>query len=149
LVEGREERTAGLGLSDQVVRAAGGVVTRRGEAGTEILLVHRPRYDDWTFPKGKALPGESDQDCALREVEEETGLRCVLGRELAGTTYRSGGDRLKVVRYWVMNPADGEAGARHEVDEVRWLSVDQARALLSYDRDREVLASFTGGREDT
>jgi 8-oxo-dGTP pyrophosphatase MutT (NUDIX family) len=148
VVEGREDRAPSLGLRDTVVRAAGGVVERRGDNGTEVLLVHRPRYDDWTFPKGKALPGESDEACALREVEEETGLRCMLGRELAGTAYASGGG-LKVVRYWVMSPSSGEAGARHEVDDVRWLPVDQAAALLSYDRDRRVLASFADRLEAT
>jgi 8-oxo-dGTP pyrophosphatase MutT (NUDIX family) len=142
LVKGREERTPSLGLSKAVIRAAGGVVTRGADGGTEVLLVHRPRYDDWTFPKGKALPGESDEACALREVEEETGLRCELGRELPGASYPTGGGRLKVVRYWVMGPSSGEARGRHEVDEVRWLPLEQAAALLSYDRDRNVLAAF-------
>ena len=79
-----------------VVQAAGGVVVRDGADGPEVLLVHRPAYDDWSFPKGKLEPGESDEECAVREVEEETGLRCALGRELEPTTRtrtRRGGRR--------------------------------------------------------
>src|SRR3989442_274166 len=87
----------------EVVRAAGGVVLRDGR----VLLVHRPRYGDWTFPKGKALPGESDEDCALREVEEETGLRCELGEELPATAYVDGMGRPKRVRWWRMRPVGG------------------------------------------
>ena len=86
-----------------VVRAAGGVVTR-GEP-PEVLVVHRPRYDDWSFPKGKAEPGERDEDCALREVEEETGLRCELREELPSTSYTDARGRPKRVRYWLMTPS--------------------------------------------
>jgi 8-oxo-dGTP pyrophosphatase MutT (NUDIX family) len=149
VVEGREDRTSSLGLNKAVVRAAGGVVARDADGNTEVLLVHRPRYDDWTFPKGKAFPGESDEDCALREVEEETGLRCVLGPELPRTSYPTGGARLKVVRYWLMRPSGGEARARHEVDDVRWLALAHAAALLSYERDRKVLAAAVDGLEGT
>lgn len=140
--EGREERTAGLGLSKAIVRAAGGVVMRSEDSVTEVLLVHRPKYDDWAFPKGKAHPRESDEDCALREVEEETGLRCELEDELPTTTYRDSQQRPKTVRYWIMRPLAGDARPRHEVDEVRWLPVTQAAELLSYDRDRQVLRAF-------
>ena len=87
--------------------------------------MHRPRYDDWTFPKGKARPGESDVDCALREVEEETGLRCELVRELPSTSYVDGKGRPKLVRYWLMRPT-GEAGPANEVDAVRWATRDEA-----------------------
>jgi 8-oxo-dGTP diphosphatase len=139
----REERAAGLGLNEPLVRAAGGVVARRRRDGTaEVLLVHRPRYDDWTLPKGKALPGESDEDCALREVEEETGLRCALEYELPSTAYRDQKGRRKVVRYWAMRAPDDEVQPRDEVDEARWLTLEQADALLSYDRDRAVLAAL-------
>ena len=117
--------------------AAGGVVRRRGD----VLVVHRPKYGDWTFPKGKAKSGESDEECALREVEEETGLRCRLGRELASTRYRALAGP-KVVRYWEMAPLDGEFRPTREVDEVRWLPPDRAAALLSYGRDGKVLASL-------
>src|SRR5919109_4902174 len=91
-----------------VIRAAGGVVVRRHDGGLDVLLVHRPAYDDWTLPKGKALPGESDEECALREVEEETGLVCRLEAELPATEYRDAKGRLKRVRYWLMRPTGGE-----------------------------------------
>jgi 8-oxo-dGTP diphosphatase len=126
-----------------VVRAAGGVVWR---PGPEVLLVHRPKYDDWTLPKGKAKPGESDQDCARREVEEETGLRCRLGRELPRSSYLDGEGRPKVVRYWAMTPEGRPGGpVGDEVDDQRWLTMADAARLLSYDRDREVLAAFLEG----
>ena len=124
------------------VEAAGGVVLHEGR----VLLVHRPRYDDWTLPKGKLDRGESFEDAALREVWEETGLRCTLGRELPGTEYRDRKDRPKVVRYWLMELA-GEPGSfepNEEVDEVRWLAVEEAAAELTYDRDREVLDGLSG-----
>lgn len=121
------------------IRAAGGVVLRRGNGETEVLLVHRPKYDDWTFPKGKALSGESDEDCALREVEEETGLRCALDAELPGTAYDDSQGRPKVVRYWVMRPLAGAFEPHEEVDEVRWLPLADAVDALSYERDRTVV----------
>jgi 8-oxo-dGTP diphosphatase len=121
-----------------VVRAAGGVVVRDDDSGT-VLVVHRPRYDDWSFPKGKAEPGESDEDCALREVEEETGLRCTLGDELPATSYTDAQGRPKRVRYWLMTPVGGELAFRHEVDAARWVSLDEGRDLLSYQRDVAVL----------
>jgi 8-oxo-dGTP diphosphatase len=122
---------------DGVVRAAGGIVVRGGR----LLLVHRPKYDDWTFPKGKAEPGESDQDCAVREVEEETGLRCELGLELPSTHYTDSRGRPKRVRWWRMEPVGGEFTPTGEVDEIRWLAREEAASLLSYDRDRVLLDS--------
>lgn len=119
-----------------VTRAAGGVVVRDGL----VLLVHRPAYDDWTFPKGKVEPGETDEECALREVEEETGLRCELEDELPSTRYADSKGRPKRVRWWRMRPLVGsEAAAAHEVDEVRWVAPADAAALLSYDRDLSLL----------
>jgi 8-oxo-dGTP diphosphatase len=117
------------------IEAAGGVVERDGQ----VLLVHRPRHDDWTLPKGKLDAGESFEDAALREVEEETGLRCTLGRELPSAHYEVGG-RPKIVRYWLMNP-EGEAPfvPNDETDDLRWLAPEEALALLSYDRDRDVV----------
>jgi 8-oxo-dGTP diphosphatase len=111
-------------------RAAGGIVVRDGR----VLVVHRPRHDDWSLPKGKLRLGESWEAAALREVEEETGLRCRLGG-LAGST-RYG---LKEVRYFRMT-CDGEPCAQNEVDEVRWVPLGEAAALLTYERDVELLS---------
>ncbi len=125
------------------VHAAGGVPWRRSNGGElEVLLVHRPGYDDWTFPKGKVKSGETDEQAALREVEEETGLRCELGGELLGSAYRDRKLRSKTVRYWAMRPVAGDAAGQNEVDEVAWLSRDRAASRLSYERDRSVLASL-------
>ncbi len=123
------------------VRAAGGVVVRGSGESRQVLLVHRPQYDDWTFPKGKAKPSESDEACAVREVEEETTLRCELGPELPATRYVDAKGRPKVVRWWLMRPiGDSErAAAANEVGEVRWLAPDAARDLLTYRRDHALL----------
>jgi 8-oxo-dGTP pyrophosphatase MutT (NUDIX family) len=115
------------------VQAAGGVVLRDGR----MAVVHRPRYDDWSLPKGKLDSDESFEAAALREVEEETGLRCRLIRELPVVEYEVRG-RPKVVRYWAMEVEDETPFVpNEEVDEVRWLEPREALALLSYDRDRE------------
>jgi 8-oxo-dGTP pyrophosphatase MutT (NUDIX family) len=124
------------------VEAAGGVVvkhTRRGEI--RVLLVHRPHRADWTFPKGKREAGESHERCALREVEEETGLRCRLGVKLPRSSYINGKGRLKVVRYWIMEPGEGRAEPRNEVDAIRWASLEEAATLLTYPRDRQILTA--------
>jgi 8-oxo-dGTP diphosphatase len=123
----------------ELVRAAGGIVRRAGQNGPEMLLVHRPRYDDWTFPKGKALPGETDEETALREVEEETGLACTLGSELPSTRYSDGQGRPKIVRYWTMRVEGGDFEPHDEVDAIRWVTDRDARETLSYSRDLEVL----------
>ena len=137
----------------EIVRAAGGVITRAGAGGLEVLVVHRPRYDDWSLPKGKAEPGESDEETAVREVEEETGYRCTLGAELATIRYRDRKGRNKQVHYWFMtvvpDPAWGPAGEppfvpNDEVDERRWISPAGAATLLSYEADRELLRSLGG-----
>jgi 8-oxo-dGTP pyrophosphatase MutT (NUDIX family) len=124
----------------RTVRAAGGLVRRRRKDGVEeILVVHRPAYDDWSFPKGKLEAGESEEDAAVREVEEETGLRCRLERELATTSYRDARRRPKTVRYWVMTPISGELGAANEIDDARFVPIAEARSLLTYARDIELL----------
>ncbi len=114
------------------VKAAGGVV--RQPSG-EIAVVHRPKYDDWSFPKGKLDPGEGWEEGALREVREETGLECTLAEELPATSYRDRKGRAKVVRYWLMEPAGGEFASGHEVDELRWLPPADAADLLTYPHD--------------
>ena len=127
---------------DEVVRAAGGVVWRPAADGIEVLVVHRPKHDDWSLPKGKLREGETDEDAARREVEEETGLRCTLGRELPSISYQDRQGRPKVVRYWEMRPESGTFIPTNEVDEVRWMPPDQVVGFLSYDRDREVVAAL-------
>jgi 8-oxo-dGTP pyrophosphatase MutT (NUDIX family) len=133
-----------MGARDErVVQAAGGAVLRHTSRGEmRVLLVHRPHRLDWTFPKGKLETGESHERCALREVKEETGLRCRLGVELPPTSYINGKGRLKVVRYWIMDPGNGRAEPRNEVDAIRWASVEEAAALLTYPRDRKILTAL-------
>jgi len=131
----------------RVVRAAGGVPVRTGPEGVELLVVHRPQYDDWSFPKGKCDAGESDEACAVREVEEETGLRCELEGELPSTSYRDSKGRPKRVRYWRLRVTGGVLDFVHEVDEARWVSVDEARRLLTYERDIEVLVAAAAARQ--
>ena len=127
-------------MSDGARKAAGGVIVRQTARGaTEVLLVHRPHRQDWTFPKGKVEPDETDEACALREVEEETGLRCALGEELLTISYVDHKDRLKVARYWVMRAIDGQAAPHNEIDAVQWLSVAAAARTLTYERDLALL----------
>jgi 8-oxo-dGTP diphosphatase len=123
------------------VRAAGGVVVRDLDGTAEVVLVHRPKYDDWTLPKGKAEDGESDEECALREVEEETGLRCELVEELESSAYVDSSGRPKIVRYWLMRPRSGRLRPTREIDDARWLPVADAEAELTYERDVRVLRS--------
>ncbi len=125
------------------MQAAGGVPMRQRDDGdVEVMLVHRPRYLDWTFPKGKVKDGERDEDAALREVGEETGLVCELGRELAGTRYKDPKLRDKTVRYWVMENCVGRFEPNDEVDRIEWLTLDEAAGRLTHRRDLEVLRSL-------
>jgi 8-oxo-dGTP diphosphatase len=134
------------------VRAAGGVVWRAvtvaNEDGAtrpsaEIVLIHRPRYDDWSFPKGKLNRGEAWRRAALREVREETGLVCEPGDELPPTTYVDGRGRTKLVRYWIMRVVAAEPWTPNdEVDQRRWVPIDDAGGVLTYAHDREMLTGL-------
>jgi 8-oxo-dGTP diphosphatase len=134
------ERSSEERPGSDVVRAAGGAVWRKDPGGgLDVVLVHRSAYDDWSLPKGKVDGDETDEQAALREVEEETGLVCRMGPELPETHYHDRHDRPKAVRYWAMTPESGEPEGHHEVDEALWLPLDEARQRLSYARDRDVL----------
>ena len=129
--------------ADRVVAAAGGAVWRRADDGTlEVALVHRPRYDDWSLPKGKLDAGEHALTAAVREIDEETGLDVIAGRRSVRTGYPVL-EGLKRVDYWVMQALGGAFEPDDEVDELRWLPVREAAALCAHDQDREVLADLT------
>jgi 8-oxo-dGTP diphosphatase len=132
------------------VEAAGGVVVRDGEEGPEVLLVHRPRYDDWSLPKGKLEKGESFEQAALREIEEETGLRCALGPELDPASYTDHKGRSKLVRWYRMTVEDGDRVAfvpNDEVDELRWLPPQEAAGIADYEHDRALIRALTQARD--
>jgi 8-oxo-dGTP diphosphatase len=122
------------------VRAAGVVLWRRcpHTGGIEIGLIHRPRYDDWSMPKGKLKRGEENEAAALRETREETGYACVLGTPLPVSRYLVEG-RPKVVHYWAAEAAQGGFEANREVDRMVWLPPTAARHRLSHDRDRPLV----------
>jgi 8-oxo-dGTP diphosphatase len=147
---------AGLGrVIGPPIRAGGGVVWRRvpdpaGEDGVEVAIIHRPRYDDWSLPKGKLASGESDMEGAVREVLEETGYHVRVGRPLGETRYEkstSGGARPKVVRWWAMQAEEGTFSPTREVDDLVWLSLAEASERLTRDTDREVLERFARGAQ--
>lgn len=135
-------------MTDEGVRAAGGVLWRRTGDALEVLLVHRDRYDDWTFPKGKLDPGEGWLAAAEREVLEETGFVVEVGDELAETRYVDGHGADKRVRYWAMIVRGGEFVANDEVDAMAWVRQGDARGRLSYRRDVAVLDSLLDGVAD-
>jgi len=121
------------------VRAAGGLVVRDGK----VVVVHRPKYDDWSLPKGKLDPGEGWEDAAVREVEEETGVRARIVAELAPSRYRDRKGRPKTVRWYRMDVVDaGTFEPDAEVDELRWLAPEEARGLVSYAHDRALLETL-------
>ena len=124
------------------VRAAGGVVVRRGrDLRRRVAVIHRPKYKDWSLPKGKLEPGEDFEEAALREVEEETGFHCKVIEELPPVTYMDRRERRKLVRYWLMRPLDGRFEPHDEVDARRWLTAREAARRLTYDHDRELVGS--------
>ncbi|MET9255875.1 NUDIX hydrolase [Streptomyces sp. NPDC003717] len=123
------------------IQAAGCVLWRRTPAGLEICLVHRPKYDDWSHPKGKLKRGEDALTAALREVAEETGYTAEPYRELPSTDYEADG-RPKHVRYWSATPIGGAFTPNDEVDEIRWLPLPEARTTLTQPRDRELLETL-------
>ena len=137
------------------IRAAGGVLWRQatdasGEPAVEVAIIHRPRYDDWSLPKGKLASGEPEIDGAIREVLEETGHRVRLGRPLGETRYLkalAGVQRPKVVRWWAMEATGGAFTPGREVDALRWVSLAEADATLSRETDRELLTRFVRGPE--
>jgi 8-oxo-dGTP diphosphatase len=122
------------------VCAAGGLLWRRSAAGeVEVLVVHRPRYDDWSFAKGKCDPGETFEQTAEREVLEETGFSVAFGAELDEVRYTDHKGRSKLVRYWAMTVTGGAFTPNDEVDEARWLPVADAGELVSYPHDAALL----------
>jgi 8-oxo-dGTP pyrophosphatase MutT (NUDIX family)/phosphohistidine phosphatase SixA len=129
--------------SPATVIAAGGVVWRERRGTREVLLVHRPRYDDWSLPKGKLTAHEHVLLAARREIEEETGVQVLLGPPLGVQRYairKNGGTAEKLVHYWSAVPLDeGDFEPNDEVDEISWLPVDKARNKLSYPRDVDIL----------
>jgi 8-oxo-dGTP diphosphatase len=130
-------------VTEKRIEAAGGIVMRRGPEETEIAVVHRPRYDDWSFPKGKLDAGETFEEAALREVREETGLTCRLGPELAFAHYDDNKGRPKLVRYWLMAVIEDPGfEPNDEVDELRWLTPAEATELLTYSRDRSLVKTL-------
>ena len=138
-----------MSVPDPDVIAAGAVVVRKGA----VLLVHRPKYDDWSFPKGKQDPGEDDVVTAVREVAEETGVEVRLGMPLPSTAYVQLDGRTKLVHYWrasVVGDHDVTTyRANDEIDDVAWVPIDEAAGLLSYERDRDVLAALETSRKTT
>jgi phosphohistidine phosphatase SixA/ADP-ribose pyrophosphatase YjhB (NUDIX family) len=144
-------------VNNATIRAAGGVLWRATaeaspEAAIEVALIHRPRYADWTLPKGKLASGESEVDGAIREVLEETGYHVRLGRPLGETRYmksQDGYERPKVVRWWAMEAAAGAFSPTREVDELRWMTMAEAHQLLSRAEDRELLERFVRGPAPT
>jgi 8-oxo-dGTP diphosphatase len=129
------------------VRAAGGVLLRDAADGIEVAVIHRPKYEDWSLPKGKLDEGEDFEQAAVREVEEETGMRAEPRAELSSVSYRDRKGRTKLVRYWLMRPLDGEFAPGSEVDELRWLDPEAAMEQLSYEHDAELVREAVAASE--
>jgi 8-oxo-(d)GTP phosphatase len=136
--------------ASKAVFAAGAVLWRSdGDASApEVAIIHRPRYDDWSLPKGKVEPGETEPVTAVREIHEETGYSSVLGRRLTAVSYPVE-QSIKKVRYWAARSVKGEFTPNAEVDELKWLPVAEAMKQLGYPHDRKVLRRFAKGPADT
>jgi 8-oxo-(d)GTP phosphatase len=133
-----------------LIRAAGGVLWRAADDDVHVAVVHRPRYDDWTLPKGKLGPGEDEQGAAVREILEETGATVDVGPDLGYVDYvvsKDGYTRPKTVRYWALRWTGGDFTPNEEVDQLRWLPVVEAAQLLTHARDRQVLTRFAAAPE--
>jgi 8-oxo-dGTP diphosphatase len=116
------------------------VLVRTNERGRrEVAVIHRPSYDDWSLPKGKLQEGETEEQAALREVQEETGFRARLGRRLGTTSYHDRFGRPKTATYWEMTPEGGRFEPSKEVDDLRWLPLPDAAQAMTYSRDRQIL----------
>jgi 8-oxo-dGTP diphosphatase len=135
---------------NKAVLAAGAVLWRHsGDPLTpEVAIIHRPRYDDWSLPKGKVDPGETEPVTAVREVHEETGYSSILGRRLAAISYPVD-QGIKKVRYWTARTTGGEFDPNDEVDDLKWLPVCEALKQLEYPHDRKVLRRFAKQPVDT
>ncbi|KUI18749.1 NUDIX hydrolase [Mycobacterium sp. GA-1285] len=144
------KRTSETGSEAEKILAAGAVLWRsNGEPDApEVALIHRPRYDDWSLPKGKVNPGETEPVTAVREVWEETGYTAHLGRRLSSVSYPVEGG-VKKVRYWAARMVRGEFQPNDEVDELKWLPVRAAIKQLDYPHDRKVLRRFAKYPADT
>jgi 8-oxo-dGTP pyrophosphatase MutT (NUDIX family)/broad specificity phosphatase PhoE len=133
-------------VSSNPIRAAGGVLWRpvagvNGDSAVEVAIIHRPRYNDWSMPKGKLNPGEIELEGAVREIAEETGYRVTVGPPLGAVEYEKEG-RPKIVRYWAMRAEGGMFVPSREVDELRWLPVNDALGLMTQPRDVDLLKQF-------
>lgn len=141
-------------MAKGLVRAAGGIVWRVKDGVREVLVVHRPHYNDWSFPKGKHELNETDLDCALREIFEETGLTVLVGAELPTVEYVDHKGRDKSVAYWAMTVAPGVDDesfvVNDEVDEMRWLDLAEALSVLTYPMDQLLLGELVSiaGKSD-
>jgi 8-oxo-dGTP diphosphatase len=140
---GREDFDIGDGKPE--IAAAGGVLLAPDSEGrTKVAVIHRPKYMDWSLPKGKLEEGEGWQEAALREVREETGYRCELIAELPHVSYLDRKARRKLVRYWLMEPIEGEFEPHREVDDLRWVTPEEADELLTYPHDKKLVHSALG-----
>ncbi|HSD24871.1 MAG TPA: NUDIX hydrolase [Solirubrobacterales bacterium] len=129
-----------IGDGSPEIRAAGGVLLAPDDDGrTKVAVIHRPKYTDWSLPKGKLEEGEGWQEAALREVEEETGYRCEPIAELPQISYLDRKGRRKLVRYWLMEPVEGQFEPHGEVDELRWVSPEESDEVLTYPHDKKLV----------